>query len=35
VEKDLHTIGVIVDDKLAKDSKDLGRMYQATVSKAK
>lgn len=35
VEKDLRAIRVIVDDELTKDSKDMGRRSQATVSKEK
>lgn len=35
VEKDLHVIGVIIDDEPAKDSKYVGMRSQTTVSKVK
>lgn len=35
VEKELHVIGVIVDDESSKDSKGMGKRPQTIVSKAK
>lgn len=35
MEKDLHTIGVITDDESTKESKDIEKRSQASVSKAK
>ena len=34
VEKDLHAIGVIVDDELSKDSKYMSKRSQPSLSKA-
>jgi len=34
-EKDLCTIGVIMDNESSKDSKDMGKISQASLSKAK
>lgn len=35
MEKDLHSIGIIIDDESMKDSKDVGRKSRAVVSKVK
>jgi len=34
VEKDLHAIGVIVDDESSKDSKETGKRSEASSNKA-
>lgn len=35
MEKDPRVIGIIIDEELAKESKDMGRRCQAIVSKEK